>query len=105
MTPEQVSALSDVELNRAMIWLYPPEHRKYDPFEDDGSNCWSGNYEDLIDYDYLGDYNQAMPLAVECGLAIEFNPQGTFAGLGYSESTNDNPLRAICEVLVLIKCQ
>lgn len=109
-----IQALSETELNRAMIWLYPPEHRKHHPFKDHGEYCCSGSYEDTIDYDYLGDYNQTMPLAFESNLNIE---SPTFmrklfrvyqyyiipnTGERCREVVNKDPLRAICEVLVMI---
>ncbi len=104
-----VSELSDVELNRAMIWLYPPEHRRYDPIEDDGELCWSGSYEDAIYYEYLSDYNLTMPLAVEHSLCIEMYstrdyPTDTHvcSSMCGHASTNKNPLRAIAEVLIKI---
>lgn len=98
-----IQALSDTELNRAMIWLYPPEYRKYHPFKDDGEYCWSSSYEDTVDHDYLGDYSQTIPLAVENELSVCFGFGTTYADMDGIDATNDkNPLRAICEVLVMI---
>jgi hypothetical protein len=114
MTPEQVSALSDEELNRAMIWLYPPVKRPYDCFEDSGSMCCSGNYEDCIVYDYLDDYNQTMPLVIEKGVTVIKEEDGRFwaglepiAGDGPCiymdyDVTGETWLRAANECLVLI---
>lgn len=104
LTREQISNLGDIELNRAMIWCYPPQCKIDDygtfiePLYEVGILC------------YLSDYNLTMPLAVdnEIFLAPMNNP--TFQGfwtarnnkaIGYS-CHNQNPLRAICEVLVMI---
>lgn len=101
-----VSILSDVELNRAIIWLYPPKHRKFNPFKDEVEDCWSGNYEETIDYDYLVDWNLTMPLAVENDLNIDFiSKHGTSTDCTHESGIacqDPDPLRAICEVLVMI---
>ena len=101
MTPDQVSALSETELNRAMIWLYPPRLQIDD-------------YGVIIEYryvigkvDYLKDYNMAMPLAFSAGVNVHrlFNNSNRFRAYESNarfRSVNDNPLRAICECLVLI---
>ena len=105
MTPEQVSALSDAELNRAMIWLYPPANRPYDHFEDYGWRCCSGAYEDYIEYDYLTDYNQTMPLVKEHMITLSHYKNVTNACdfiLGIEAFSMKSPLRAACECLVLI---
>lgn len=95
LTREQVSQLSDVELNRAMIWCYP-DKRNYD-----------GYYDEYMGYDYLTDYNLTMPLAFENKLsifeeldlyAVEAAPLNQFI----IRLANKNPLRAICEVLLMI---
>tara|TARA_R110000824_G_scaffold333887_1_gene520414 strand:- start:188 stop:520 length:333 start_codon:yes stop_codon:yes gene_type:complete len=106
-----VSELTDVELNRAMIWLYGPTwiltHGKY---RDQG--------QDVIEMalSYLTDWNLTMPLAVENGISI-INTKGVVhagnnlkAQKGFSVTMdngaqNTNPLRAICEVLVMIKME
>ena len=106
MTPEQVNQLTDVELNRAMIWLYPEEYSV--------SRCpesiwyWRG----MLRLDYLEDWNLTMPLAVETGLDISFPRNNdhivevkTLNNLKWYISNNKNPLRAICEVLVMIKLE
>lgn len=93
-----VSELSDVELNRAMIWCYGPmwmcSHEKY---RDQGQVV----VESALTY--LTDYNLTMPLAFEHELEIEFMPM-TRASEGYDGTSysNKNPLRAICEVLIMI---
>ena len=94
-----VSELTDVELNRAMIWLYGPTwiltHGKY---RDQG--------QDVIEMalSYLTDWNLTMPLAVENEIEIEFMHM-TRVSECYDGAIkcNKNPLRAICEVLVMIK--
>jgi len=101
MTPEKVSALSDIELNRAMIWLYPP--------------CQSIFITSLGDYavhlrlvNYLTDYNFTMPLAINNNMNLDFIKDGYFTSCHAVSIDLDigicdeNPLRAICECLVLI---
>jgi len=93
MTPEQVSALSDNELNRAIIWLYP-----------DKSN-YNGYYDEYMGYDYLEDYNLTMPLAFSNDLSISIcnSTERKAIVVCDSHSAHDNnPLRAIGECLVLI---
>ena len=98
-----VSELTDVELNRAMILLYPPAFKLRDygtfvqPAYSTGIVC------------YLTDWNLTMPLAVENFIWVQ-PPQ---VGDGIWHIYNDerffakslNPLRAICEVLVMIKME
>ena len=115
MTPEQVSELSDNELNRAMIWLYPPSKEQFneDHFYwslDTRSICdtvefvSSGEYEDTVYLDYLEDYNLTMPLAVENKISLRFSSGNIswVARMADTVSFNKNPLRAACECLVLI---
>ena len=98
-----VSKLSEVELSRAMIWCYPPEHRDHDPFRDNGKWCHSGTYEDTINYDYLDDWNLTMPLAVENHLDMDFDGKmWRIYGPSASYSKHKILIRAICETLVLI---
>ena len=102
-----VSELTDVELNRAMIWLYGPTwiltHGKY---RDQG--------QDVIEMalSYLTDWNLTMPLAVENSLCIELYNPLTYtydnhhcSSMASVSTSNKNPLRAICEVLVMIKME
>ena len=114
-----VSELTDVELNRAMIWLYP----KLNSFiwTDTGAEVWVGPKK-LTNphWSYLLNWNLTMPLAVENELNPQFSNKGDTSvpfyytqlqatgsqsrkwGKAYS---NRNPLRAICEVLVMIKIE
>ena len=94
LTREQISNLSDTELNRAMVWYYGyPDYG--DPENLVGVISWGGSY--------LEDWAATMPLAVEQELEIEFMKKtrvtecydGAF-------SSHENPLRAIAEVLVMI---
>lgn len=102
-----VSKLTDVELNRAMIWLYPTDGRVWN----DGFFYYCSSRGVLT---YLLNWNLTMPLAVENGLSIEL-PEDEFECVGtvtrYFHRSTDiavdfnskvNPLRAICEVLVMI---
>ena len=105
MTPEQVSALSDTELNRAMIWLYPPT----DGVIYNGAiDMYMARYRSM---DYLTSYDLTMPLAVENKLTIDLEPESEYDEItvydviGSVSAQTKDPLRAICEVLVLIKYQ
>ncbi len=104
MNKINVSELSDVELNRAMIWLYPikgMELHKNGP-------CFGCDYflhRQGIGYswlDYLTDYNLTMPLAVENGLSVDLKC-GTIAADKFTHFSNADPLRSICEALVMIR--
>jgi hypothetical protein len=93
LTREQISNLSDTELNRAMIWCYPD------------SKYYNGYYDEYMDYDYVTDYNLTMPLAIEHQVWLQPDCMGD----GFIHAYDDNfsakskaPLRAICEVLVMI---
>lgn len=98
MTPKQVSALSDDELNIAMLTSYMP-YWKSD--KDISRMVRAGKIN------YLTDYNQTMPLVVENRLWLQpaqATPRGWFS---YNDSDKSslmcsNPLRAACECLVLI---
>lgn len=108
LTREQVSQLSDVELNRGMYdhyWVV----NSGEPF-DEFFNTIVGS-EDL---NYLTDYNLTMPLAFSSGIGIKppnyMNPIFTAyqdyiipdVGCRSRSAYNINPLRAICEVLLMI---
>jgi hypothetical protein len=111
-----VSKLSEVELNRAMIWCYGDLHPTIDlsGIEDFGDKILIDMGEGY-DYspDYLTDWNLTMPLAVDNDISI-INTKGViYAGnnlkaqKGFSVTVdngaqNTNPLRAICEVLVMM---
>ena len=104
MTPEQVSALSDVELNLEMLNI----HMDYWQTDKDILKAvQSGKFN------YLEDYNLTMPLAVENSLLIGPMNDSLYPDCWTARNNkaigvsihNKNPLRAICEVLVLIKCQ
>jgi len=107
MTPEQVSALSDNELNRAMIWLFCNEFKEGYPelefIEDSGSVVSMDLGEYTWEPNYIEDYNLTMPLALDAALDIELMTI-TRVSEGYDGKVarNKNPLRAICECLVLI---
>ena len=121
------SELTDTELNRAMIWLYVShvdqklcdwfqcsltEYFEEERISDDGQSfeiCLSEwEYEVNFLTGYLA-WDLSMPLAAENGLTIDF-PRGDDdmmrvkhkIGHNWTVSNNSNPLRAICEVLVMI---
>lgn len=124
MTPEQVSALSDVELNRAMIWLYPKAVENLVEVyacgdwsqvicgDDIHIECDEGYVEAL----FTRDWGVTMPLAVEnklkhgyttcaSGLSDELIYYAYDQDLDIESNYCPALLRAYCEVLVLIKYQ
>jgi len=110
MTPEQVSALSDTELNRAMIWLFYNEFKEGYPeleFVEDSGSVVSMDLGDYVwEPNYLNDYNLTMPLAFSNDLSISIcgSTERKAIVVCDSHSAHDgNPLRAICECLVLLK--
>jgi len=108
LTREKVSQLSDVELNRAMIWYYPP---KDSVIYNGAIDMYLSRYRSL---DYLNSYDLTMPLAFSSGIGIKppsyMNPVYTVyqdyiipdVGCRSRSAYNINPLRAICEVLLMI---
>jgi hypothetical protein len=109
-----VSKLSDVELNRAMIWLYM-DHLKKEYFDKYISGEWSHvddsgdvlvmELEDLnIAIDFLTDYNLTMPLAKKHMITIRHyeNTTETQDFMWGFKSSHEDQLRATCEVLVMI---
>ena len=102
MTPEQVSALSDGQLNRAMTWLYPPVYIN----NDDGIKvCTYYGDRDVVYYDYLADYNLTMPLVIEKSVSlsiVQSCEKPVIALCGEYSAHDKSPLRAACECLVLI---
>ena len=110
-----VSELSDVELNRAMIWLYPLWGSIWMVDQTGDQMIERKGWINRVDY--LTDWNLTMPLAFENGLSIKM-PDIDFDLTGavtkYLTGTTDlycdfigteSPLRAICEVLVMIKME
>lgn len=94
LTREQVSKLSDVELNRAMIWCYPPKGYH---FHADRVRHWLLPEGKV---DYLTDYNLTMPLVFNIGSRYILS---SIPAYQLSKGKADkNPLRAICEVLLMI---
>lgn len=99
-----VQELTDTELNRAMIWLYPIEGWYGDYAT--GIKVTTKDYLGFLRMEYLQDWNLTMPLAVKEELEVEFMPVTTVRdGHGGVVRSNNNPLRAICEVLVMIKLE
>ena len=102
-----VSALTDVELNRAMIWLYPLWGSIWMVDQTGDQMIERKGWINRVDY--LTDWGLTMPLAVENFIWVQ-PPQ---VGDGIWHIYNDerffakslNPLRAICEVLVMIKME
>ena len=98
-----VSALTDVELNRAMIWLYP--------------DCIYGrskgaiysrhsSFIGFVDVGFLDVWDLTMPLAVENKLDMDCDAElWRIYGPSASYSKHKSLLRAICESLVMIKME
>ncbi len=103
LTREQVSQLSDVELNLAMIWLY--WDKKIQKNYTYMCSLYKFGLTGRI-YEYLTDYNLTMPLAIKQELEVDFNKNSTivfdFISNIRLELGSQNPLRAICEVLLMI---
>jgi len=106
LTREQVSQLSDVELNLGMTWFYSGSDKGLNGRYIDGElyyNMGTGRI-----YEYLDDYNLTMPLAHKLNLIIdlagEYPDDGSICWSQFKEYAADsiNPLRAICEVLLMI---
>ena len=104
LTREKVSQLSDVELNLAMIWLY------WDKKIQKNYTYMCSLYKFGLlktKIEYLTDYNLTMPLAIKYKLSI-FEEIGLYAVEAAPSNqfiirlANKNPLRAICEVLLMI---
>ena len=87
------SKLSDVELNRAMVELeFGNEDKDIERLYRAGK------------LDHLTDWNLTMPLAATNKFILRFSSGNDcwVARVGFTVSFNKNPLRAICEVLVMI---
>lgn len=106
LTREQISNLSDIELNRAMVWLYPELNSFL--WVDTGAKVWVGPRRPTNpSWSYLLNYNLTMPLAFGNNLTVIPCMTGRYlvtryAGTENVEAANKNPLRALCEVLVMI---
>lgn len=108
MTPEQVSALSDDGLNRAMLWLYC----QCSVMRDNGRHIEivhvlknGDGFQGAVNY--LTNYNLTMPMAFQKGVNIHrvFNDSSKFRAYESNarfSATRESPLRAACECLVLI---
>ena len=99
MTPEQIRELSDEDLNLKMM-----------------ENYWDKEWfkdKDIVKarkrghFDYLKDWNITMPLAVENMLKISIYKNAvdieSFCGETSKKRDPSLTLRAICEVLLMIK--
>jgi len=105
MTPEQVSALSNAELERAMIWLYPPDDFV---IYNGAIDMYLARYRAM---NYLASYDLTMQLVIEKGVTVIKEEDGRFwAGTDIDaggfihmnyDATAETYLRAACECLVL----
>ena len=99
-----VSKLSKVELNRAMIWLYPKDIYGCYTRDRERTVYWSKVFGTYGVVDYLLNYNLTMPLAVENHLdMVDFDGKmWRIYGTGAYYSKHKILIRPICEALVLI---
>ena len=107
LTREQISGLSDIELNRAMIWCYPPSRTVTYIDQSNVLRYYIESRWKLDPANYLTDYNLTMPMVFSNNLAVIPCMTGRYlvtryAGTENVEAANKRPLRAICEVLLLI---
>jgi hypothetical protein len=113
-----ISELTNEQLNRLMIWLYPErasEYRKESDYtyqhkikEHNGEYYYESKEYEVADLylDFVEDWNLTMPLAVENNLGVQFHSPVVVFNFGMDiENNHKNPLRAICEVLVMIKLE
>jgi len=100
MTPEQVSALSGTQLNLKMVSIVFGKDWQKD--NDLRKAYTSGKLN------YLEDYNLTMPMAIKNQIDINCYKADIVASCSIGDKhlsvsyPHDNPLRAICECLVLI---
>jgi len=100
---KQPHEMTDIELNRAMIWCYHKGTIRYAA----GMDFCVEVTQDFRSLDYIDDYNQTMPLAFNNGVNIHvtFSDSNKFRAYEQNarfSATRETPLRAICEVLVAI---
>lgn len=110
-----INKLTDVELNRAMIWLYPEyvmygiAEGKHDyKLKDNGDYIYfeptyHNYYGESIYVEFLENWNLTMPLAYESRLIIDFEDDMCHDSCAGFYVFRKKPLRMICEVLVSIK--
>jgi len=109
-----ISTLSDEELNRAMIWINPPAHGV---FTDDECGVYSNSVRGhgCNKIDYLEDWSLTGPLMVKYMGSHryeidfyrdkdddEYKVESLIDDCCYIFA-NINPLRAICEVIIMIE--
>lgn len=105
MNKINVSELTDVELNRAMIWLYHTKGLWTDP---DTGTPYCSDIGDAYQVYFLDKWDLTMPLAVENKVWLQPDCMGNGFIHAYDDDYSAkaiNPLRAICEVLVMIKLE
>ena len=99
-----ISALSDDELNRAMIWINPPSTGIFNDCCNSG--IWADTkYGYAEHWDYLAGWSLTGPMMIEQSIDIDksFTDGCHDANSQHGHrSTNINPLRAICECRLMI---
>jgi hypothetical protein len=96
-----VSKLTDVELNRAMIWCYPLWGSIWMVDQTGAQMIERRGWINPVDY--LADWGLTMPLAVENHLDMDFDGKmWRIYGPSASYSKHKILIRAICETLVMI---
>jgi ABC-type uncharacterized transport system substrate-binding protein len=111
---EYVSKCTDEQINMCVAWikaskitLTPNSFELFQQLSDKPFYCGH-------DYNPTSNYNECIPLAIQCGMNIEF-PNQDFGGMGtisaydeynksicYDFDDNDNHMRLICEVYILL---
>ena len=103
-----IQELTDDELNRAMIWLNPPELGIFNDCERSG--IWGdsdGKYTDHLDY--LTDWSLTGPLTDKYDIDIYLEDDGrrcAQAGVNFTyvvEAVHESTLRAICECVLMMR--
>jgi len=96
-----IKELTEDEINRLMLWLYPErasdyrEEVDYDYYKNIKQHNAEYYHESKVyevadlHFDFLEDYNLTIPLVIEIGMYVDF-----------SKLNNTNPLRDMCEVLI-----
>jgi len=118
LTKQQISELTDTQLNRAMVWCYPDQPAltfrgaatyKYGGIKDPiGAHIVIpdvSRFDELVDVDFLEDWNQLMPLVVQHRFFVETKYDLSEHGvlLNGEIFSNKSLQRAYCEALVYLK--
>lgn len=119
LTKQQISELTDTQLNRAMIWCYPDQPAltfrgaatyKYGGIKDPVGVHIAipdvGRFDELVYVNFLEDWNLLMPLVVENRIEYTIDYMGCitiYSDDGALVSLSESLQRAYCEALVYLK--